>query len=158
MARRKKHKAGDLEKAQEYCTGCLKYDPDTGECEAFTELFHLWSDGECWAREERIYKWKETLESIVKYAREKDPEVRHKVNRRAVNRLKKMELEVYRDIYAAYLEELKRGEKGGGGEKADRTNKTFGPQQMKDNRFPHRKNPEFFKKLERDIEKGRKRF
>lgn len=31
-------------------------------------------------------------------------------------------------------EETKRGDRKGGGEKADRTNKIFGPQRMKDNR------------------------
>jgi len=37
------------------------------------------------------------------------------------------------EIRAVLAEERKRGKPGGGGEKADRTNKLFGPARMKDN-------------------------
>lgn len=38
-----------------------------------------------------------------------------------------------KEILQVLAEEMKKGKKGGGGEKADRTNKTFGPARMKDN-------------------------
>lgn len=39
----------------------------------------------------------------------------------------------HKEIMEVLAEERKRGKGGGGGEKADRTNKTFGPARMKDN-------------------------
>jgi hypothetical protein len=140
------------EKIHEYCKGCLRY--VRNDCDALKVPFPLWSkrdqdkaDGQCWARIESKEELLDELYAIRSFHSLKNGETCESV-RVLSNRISKLETEVeeerkelvYADLHEVYLEDLHRGEKGGGGEKADRTNKSFGPQQMKDNRFAHRKN------------------
>lgn len=130
------------QEAEEYCQACLLY--KDGACSAFKELFHLWNDKdrECWARETNPVFYQRRLMDIRRYLKLKESSLglnQIMEELRLINPL----AEKYRqkEIELAYLEDVHRKnvKKGGGGEKADRTNKTFGPQQMKDNRFVHRK-------------------
>ena len=136
-----------LKKAAEYCSTCVKY---TGlQCTVFKQLFHLWNDPdtECWAREENAFRYLEQLRQAVDYNRSLSADglnysVGLKDEIRRVKKLAQKQAEKgLEDWKEVYHEEVHRpgAKKGGGGEKADRTNKTFGPQQMKDNRFTHRK-------------------
>jgi len=118
-----------LDQVENYCQGCVKY--KAGTCEVFNTPYPLWGKGECWAREEDQEKWERTLQEIAEYG---SP---------AVNRKKPTKEEDPRkaDWEEVYYQEVHKplAKPGGGGEKADRTNKTFGPESFKDNRFMHRK-------------------
>lgn len=126
------------EKARAYCNGCVKY--YGRQCSAFTHLYPLWGQGECFGRVTEPAEWKNTLKEMINYREEKNG---RGPSNDIAEELKRMEIlareRAYEDLDEVYLESLKRGEGGGGGEKADRTNKTFGPQTMKDNKFMHRK-------------------
>jgi len=136
-----------LKKSAEYCSTCVKF--NGFQCTVFNQLFHLWNDldTECWAREENAFRYLEQLKQAASYLKARsynglDYSMSLKDEIRRVEKLaqKQVEkgLEAWREVY--YEEVHRPGiKKGGGGEKADRTNKTFGPQQMKDNRFTHRK-------------------
>ena len=137
----------ELKKATEYCSTCIKF--NGFQCTVFNQLFHLWNDPdtECWAREENAFRYLEQLKEAsdhikavspheYNYSRALEDEIRRA--EKLVQKQVEKSLEGWREVYH---EEVHRpgAKKGGGGEKADRTNKTFGPQQMKDNRFTHRK-------------------
>ena len=136
-----------LKKAIEYCSTCVKF--NGSQCIALNQLFHLWNDPdtECWAREENAFRYLEQLQQAASYLRSRsyrglDYSMSFKDEIRRVEKLAQEQVEKgLEDWREVYYEEVHRPgiKKGGGGEKADRTNKTFGPQQMKDNRFTHRK-------------------
>lgn len=134
-------------KATEYCSTCAKF--NGFQCTAFIQLFHLWNDPdtECWAREENALRYLRQLQQAASYLRARSPNgwdysMSLKDEIRRVEKLAQKQMEkVMEGWHEVYYEEVHRpgAKKGGGGEKADRTNKVFGPQQMKDNRFAHRK-------------------
>ena len=136
-----------VKQAAAYCSTCVKY--NGVQCTVFNQLFHLWNDPdkECWAREENAFRYLEQLHEAVHYNQSLSSDgsnysvgLKHEIHR--VKKLAKQQAEKgLQDWREVYHEEVHRpgAKKGGGGEKADRTNKTFGPQQMKDNRFTHRK-------------------
>ena len=136
-----------LKKATEYCSSCVKFDGQ--RCTVFNQLFHLWNDldTECWAREENAIRYLKQLRGASDHIKLTAPYEHNysKVLEDEILRVEKLaqkqvekSLESWREVYH---EDVHRPgvKKGGGGEKADRTNKVFGPQQMKDNRFTHRK-------------------
>lgn len=88
----------------------------------------------CWAYGNDIREWYKLLRS-----QERDDKVR------TIKEIQLLEEQIkadgLEDWLKIYKEEQRRGAKGGGGEKADRTNKTFGPARMKDNKWK----PEFGK-------------
>lgn len=136
-----------LKKATEYCSTCVKF---RGlQCTVFNQLFHLWNDPdtECWAREENAFRYLEQLKQADDYNKSLSANglnysagLKEEI-RRVEKLVKQQKTKGLEDWQEVYHEEVHRpgAKKGGGGEKADRTNKTFGPQQMKDNRFTHRK-------------------
>lgn len=136
-----------LKKATEYCSTCVKF--NGFQCTIFSQLFHLWNDPgtECWAREENAFRYLKQLQQAVDYNKSLSAgglnySLGLKLEIRRVEKLAQQQTEKgLQDWHEVYHEEVHRPgvKKGGGGEKADRTNKTFGPQQMKDNRFTHRK-------------------
>lgn len=134
------------QEAESYCEGCLHF--KNGECQVLKELFHLWNEpgSECWAREEDPRIWLRTLRDIKDYYL-----MQGRNNGRGLEKVQEDALEAqtlaeritHREIMEAYKEDLKRGERTGGGDgiKAG-DGGPFGPQQMKDNRFLHRqRNP-----------------
>lgn len=126
------------ERVRSCCTGCVKY--YAGQCTAFTDPYPLWGEGECFARITEPAEWKATLLQMINYREEKNGRGASADIAEELKRMERLAFErAYADLHEVYKEDLKRGEGGGGGEKADRTNKSFGPQQMKDNRFMHRK-------------------
>lgn len=125
------------------CISCLKYDKENNKCLVFTELYQDWGKGECWSKEEDPIEWQRTLKQLEEYNNCGGKTHTHKrwlkSIREEIERVKPLvQRATYLEIMEAYKEDNRRGS-GGGGEKADRTNKAFGPQQMKDNRFAHRK-------------------
>jgi hypothetical protein len=129
---------GNKEKVNEYCSACVKF--FAGECSAFTEPYPLWGKGECWAKVTEPAEWKSTLDTMVSYREMKNGRGPSADLAAELKRMERLAFDrAYEDFDEVYQEDLHRGEGGGGGEKADRTNKSFGPQQMKDNRFIHRK-------------------
>ena len=131
------------EKALRYCNNCVKL--KDGECTVLKELFHVWSnEKECWAKETDPVEYRKALEQIEEYSGGGDGvntlSYSMKSEIRRIDSL--IEQYKYQGWEEVYHEEVHRKniKKGGGGEKADRTNKMFGPQQMKDNKFAHRRN------------------
>mgnify|MGYP001198472305 CR=1 FL=1 len=131
------------QQAESYCEGCLHF--KDGECQVLKELFHLWNEpgSECWAREEDPRIWLKTLDDIKNYY------ILHgRMDGAGIQQIQEDSLEARTlaeritdiEIMEAYKEDLKRGERTGGGDgiKAG-DGGPFGPQQMKDNRFIHRK-------------------
>jgi hypothetical protein len=134
-----KNKGVTEAQARDYCRGCLKLKGNS--CQALKELWLRFGDkGECWAREENPVRWLNTLKALDSYRSESIGRVAKADVQTEIRHLEAQVAEMSTaDIAEVYEEDLRRGKGGGGGEKADRTNKTFGPQQMKDNRFMHRK-------------------
>lgn len=125
-------------KIRDYCTGCVKFNDRTNSCRVLKEPYPLWGKGECWSREESPDRWADTLQEIQAYGEGEQPDpIIAKELTHALKEQDRTVKEVMREDYKTGFPWIKPG--GGGGEKADRTNKTFGPGQMKDNRFPHRK-------------------
>lgn len=147
-------------KSHAYCSECLKYNQETEECFAFKKRFHLWSDKkECWSKEQSLRSWiftllrmkqytkrspqitsEATLKEIEKELRKAQDRSPEPIDLDQMNNYLTKENSPYADLEEVYYSEVhKKLAKPGGGEKADRTNKAFGPQEMKDNRFMHRK-------------------
>jgi len=49
------------------CEGCYKY--YQSKCIAFTDLFHRWGVGVCWAKELDGERWEQTLVDMANYRR-----------------------------------------------------------------------------------------
>lgn len=129
--------------AESYCDGCLHF--KNGHCEVLKELYPLWNEpgSECWAREEDPRKWLKTLTQIKEYYHMQgrdDGKGLEKIQEDTIEAITLADKITNKEIREAYLEDLKRGERTGGGDgiKAG-DGGPFGPQQMKDNRFLHRK-------------------
>jgi hypothetical protein len=144
---------GIQEEAKEYCSGCVKY--YGGQCTAFTELYPLWGKGECWGRETEPHVWLEKLREMVEYREHHNGRGASEDVAREIRRMESLVLEkAYEDFDEVYNLEVHRPniKKGGGGSEADKVNKQFGPQTMKNNKFAHRRNnPSKF----RDWDNGR---
>lgn len=119
----------DLLKTQ--CGKCVKKrklgEKDLYECQVLNNFYFTDETMKsCWAFEDDLIKWYQLLVSLGR-----NPE-----NMMFIQQVEKQLNDKGMEGWLkAYKEDLKRGKPGGGGEKADKTNKMFGPQRMKDNRW-----------------------
>lgn len=135
-----------------YCNGCYKYDKKANKCLAFKELYPHWhdysEDVDCWGRVDDPREWMQVIRDVEKHQKLKEKQISSisaaqrrwmaytdKQKPKLIREINKIE---NKEIELAMMEDQKRG-KGGGGEK-NMDGSAFGPAQMKDNRFPHRKN------------------
>ena len=144
------------------CFSCQKlHVASTGTCTclAFKRFYFDYDqpEAQCWGYLEDLRDWVESLRAMRDYALQAefdaleldidDPEALNlekqfrAIRRQLDNELAHAEFRQkhleQQEIHQAFFEDsCKRPRKpGGGGEKADRTNKMFGPERMKDNRY-----------------------
>lgn len=143
------------------CFSCLKKRRLRGglyECTVFRRFY--FDDDKppkrCWAYTDDPWLWKESLGEILRYADRRQIQMdkgiipsttaeasevsrfRGEVDRDLVVADFQWEQDRLKQIHEAYYEDTRKrpgDPHGGGGEKADRTNKMFGPARMKDNRY-----------------------
>ena len=129
---------------EHYCKGCLKFNEEDQTCLAFKELWPEWNKPgtECWSREENPKAMLDMLDIVDGYSQNGYNTQAPNGWRQEVKALKPklqamLNEQMNQDIHDVYMEDQKRG-KGGGGEK-NKDGSAFGPQELKDNRFVHRR-------------------
>ena len=136
------------------CEECLKKRRATASSERFIcsvlKQFYFLEDNpkdHCWASEFDSVNWVRTLSQIKDYNLSRDENSGRVTAFNIDKEISKFKTEggklnptQLHGLGKAYREDLHRGKGGGGGEKADKTNKLFGRDRMKDNRpvYPYK--------------------
>lgn len=129
----------------QYCLGCLRYNAEKKECNALRELWDPSTGKECWSRTTSRTQMIQELEAMKAYNEHyhEGKTTRYYEIEKQIKSLRSEleedpeEVQGIGDWEEVYKSEQKRGKPGGGEKNMDGS--PFGPNEMRDNRFMHRR-------------------